>query len=194
ARVQKQFAQFNEKIKLKRYKENATLAEKRKRVLEALSDGIAAQRKAGVAIPSYRTFNQGSYDIGVGVVPLDGDFDIDVGVAFDLARADHDPVDVKNWILKAIDGHTKKVEMRGPCVTVFYEVAGEPAYHVDLAVYADKDKNGGTLYLARGKQGSKPENREWTASDPEGLTDDINKRFSDEDAQQFRRIIRASKR
>ena len=94
ANVQTPFEQFNENIKLRRYHENATLAEKRERILRTLSKGIARLREAGEKIPSYRAFNQGSYDIGVGTQPLDGDYDIDVGIAFDLARGDHDPVDV----------------------------------------------------------------------------------------------------
>lgn len=126
--------------------------------------------------------------------PLDGDYDIDVGVAFDLAREDHDPVAVKQWVLDAVDGHTTRVEMRRSCVTVFYQAAGEPMYHVDLAVYADASQNGGKLYLARGKANSSAEHREWSLSDPEGMTALINNRFSGDDAKQFRRVIRALKR
>src|SRR5690242_2199276 len=100
AKIQKHFRQFDEQIKLKRYDENATLAEKRDRVLKTLSDGIKKQREEGEAIPDYRTFNQGSYDVGTGVKPLNGDFDIDVGVEFELGHAQHDPVAVKNWVLK----------------------------------------------------------------------------------------------
>jgi len=195
ANVQKQFLEFNEKIKLKRYKENATLAEKRDRVLRKLKSGIEKQREAGENIPTYRTFTQGSYDIGVGIVPPDGNLDIDVGVAFDLARSEQpDPVKVKTWVLNAVDEHTKNVEMRGPCVTVFYTADDAPLYHVDLAVYADKQKNGGTLYLARGKQTSTKENRTWNPSDPEGLTALLSDRFSGEEGQQYRRVTRALKR
>jgi hypothetical protein len=194
ANVQKQFRQFNDAIKLRRFNENATLAEKRERVLRTLSEGVARLKKAGTKIPAYRTFNQGSYDLGVGVKPLDSDYDIDVGVAFDLAHGEHDPVDVKRWVLDAIDGHTDRVEMRACCVTVFYHSAGEPVYHVDLAIYAAREKNGGGMLLARGKLGSAPENRSWTPSDPEGLTDLINQKFSGDDASQFRRVIRALKR
>lgn len=190
ANVQKQFEQFNEAIKLRRYHENATLAEKRERILKTLSDGITRLREAGEKIPGYRHFNQGSYDTGVGVKPLDGDYDIDVGIAFDLARGEYDPVDVKTWVFKAVEGQTQSVEMRGPCVTVFYKAG----YHVDLAIYADKEKNEGALYLARGKTGSGAESRTWTISDPEGLTDLLNDKFTGDDARQFRRVVRSLKR
>jgi len=194
ANVQKQFEKFDEKIKLRRLQENATLTEKRDRVLRTLRDGLERIRREGKKIPKFRTFNQGSYEIGVGVKPLDGDYDIDVGVAFELARGEHDPVAVKQWVLEAVEGHTARVEMRRSCVTVFYQAAGEPMYHVDLAVYADGPQNEGKMYLARGKLNSSPENREWSPSDPEGLTAAINDRFEGDDAKQFRRVIRAGKR
>jgi hypothetical protein len=194
ANVQRQFETFNDKIKLRRYYEDATLVEKRDRVLRTLRDGIERLRKEGKPIPAYWTFNQGSYEIGVGVKPLDGDYDIDVGVAFDLARGDHNPVAVKQWVLEAVDGHTSRVEMRSSCVTVFYQAAGEPMYHVDLAVYADKPQNEQKMYLARGKATSDAESRVWSPADPEGLTALLNDRFSGDDAKQFRRNIRALKR
>lgn len=195
ANIQQQFRDFDGRIKLRRYHENSTLAEKRKRVLTAIAAGIEKQRKEGTAIPAYRTFNQGSYDVGVGVQPVDRDYDIDVGLAFDLAKGDYpDPVVIKKWVFDAVRDHTKKVELRGPCVTVFYEIAGEPAYHVDLAIYADKDRNGGKLYLARGKLTSPAECKSWSSSDPEGLTSSLNGRFFGDDGRQFRRSIRALKR
>jgi hypothetical protein len=194
ANIQKYLEEFDEAIKLRRYHENSTLAEKRERVLRTLSDGLKELRRQGKQIPSYRAFNQGSYDLGVGVKPLDGDYDIDVGIAFDLSRGEHEPVAIKQWVLDAVHGHTKNVRMRSNCVTVFYERGGEAAYHVDLAIYADRPKNGGRVFLARGKAGSKAENCVWSLSDPEGLTDRINERFSGDDARQFRRVIRALKR
>ena len=196
ANVQKQFEQFDEAIKLRRYHENATLAEKREKVLKSLSDGIARQRKEGAEIPSYRHFNQGSYDVGTGVKPLDSDYDIDVGVEFDLAKDKHAPVDVKKWVLTAVEDHTTNVKMRRSCVTVYYMQGDEPKYHVDLAVYSKAARNpDGKMYLARGKKDSSKEDQEWTPSAPEELTDKINNRFENsDDARQFRQAIRALKR
>lgn len=196
AEIQSEFIRFDNAIKLRRYDENKTLAEKRQRVLNTLSEGIKRQRDAGVQIPSYRHFNQGSYDLKVGVKPLDGDYDIDVGIAFALAKIDFpDPVTVKAWVLEAVKNHTRVVEMKAPCVTVTYSEGGEPAYHVDLAIYSDGESNPDRkLYLARGTPPSPREKRIWTPSDPEGLTDLINKRWPDESGRQFRRSIRALKR
>ena len=73
ADLQKQFRKFHDNIAVKRDDEKAILAEKRDRILKRLADGIKAQRPAGKSIPSYRTINQGSYPMGTGVKPVDGD-------------------------------------------------------------------------------------------------------------------------
>lgn len=192
ADVQKYFRQFDDEIRLERDDEKAKLVEKRDRVLKRLSDGLKRQRDAGAKIPSYVAFNQGSYAMNVGVKPIDGDFDIDVGLRFDLATTEQpDPGVVKTWVYDAVKNHTKKVEMRRGCVTVFYQEGGEDIYHVDLVCYSSKGKNSdGKDYIARGKPG----NCEWVASDPQELQDLISSQHKDEDGAQFRRVIRALKR
>lgn len=196
ADVQKYFIEFDGIIKLKRDDEKAKLAEKRERVLRRLSEGIARQREAGKEIPSYECFNQGSYKMDTGVKPCDADYDIDVGVRFKLAKDDYsDPLTVKQWVYDAVDGHTKRVEMRRSCVTVFYHEEGEAVYHVDLAVYSGAENNRDRKdYLARGKLNSAGEHRSWEESDPEGLCNCIANRHSGENARQFRRTIRSLKR
>lgn len=47
ANVQRQFETFNDKIKLRRYYEDATLVEKRDRVLRTLREGIERLRRPG---------------------------------------------------------------------------------------------------------------------------------------------------
>jgi hypothetical protein len=147
-------------------------------------------------VPSYESFNQGSYEIGTGVEPLDSDYDIDVGLMFQVAVNDYDdPVEVKQWVYDALEGHTKRVEMRRPCVTVFYEKEGEPVYHVDLAVYSEKSCNSdGKDYLAKGKLNSAIEHRIWEEAHPKELSDLIKNRFTGDDGKQFRRTIRYLKR
>ncbi|WP_437595769.1 cyclic GMP-AMP synthase DncV-like nucleotidyltransferase [Sorangium sp. So ce590] len=196
ADIQKYFIQFDDTIRLERDDEKAKLSEKRKRVLDRLSEGIKRQRDEGQEIPRYNTFNQGSYAMNTGVKPRNGDYDIDVGVRFELAINDHsDPVKVKEWVFNAVDGHTKKVEMRRSCVTVFYQEAGEDVYHVDLAVYSGAEKNPDRQdYLAKGKQNSATEHRIWEQSDPQGLCDRIAECRQSEHREQFRRVIRAMKR
>jgi hypothetical protein len=197
ADVQKYFRQFDEAIRFERDDEKAILAEKRQRVLKRLSEGIARQRKEGAEIPGYEPFNQGSYAMNTGVKPIDGDFDLDVGLRFDLAAKDyHDPVVVKTWVLNALENHTKTVEMSRSCIRVYYKEGGEDVYHLDLVCYSSGKKNeDGKDYLARGKPESSAKDRCWVASDPQRLQELIVGKHSDvEDDQQFRRAVRALKR
>lgn len=195
ADLQKYFRQFHDRIAVKRDQEKALLAEKRARIERRLADGIAAQRKDGAEIPPYRLVNQGSYAMGTGNKPKDGDYDLDVAVIFELDKAKHsDAVAVKEWVFKAVENHTARVEMRRPCVTVYYQAEGEPIYHVDLAIYAGANPDG-KVYLALGKRESATEARVWQESDPQGLIEVVKNRHADaEDAKQFRRVIRVLKR
>jgi predicted nucleotidyltransferase len=195
ANVQKDFESFDDEIRLGRLTENKTLRDKRDAVLEQLERGIKDLREKGQEIPEYETFAQGSYAMGTGVKPADGDYDIDIGVIFDLAKADRDPVAVKKWVYEALKDHTQRVEVRRSCVTVFYQRNDEPIFHVDLAVYSNSKKNpDGKLYLAKGRLDSEAKYRVWEESDPQGLIDAIDKRFTDADSPQFRRVVRALKR
>lgn len=191
ADIQKYFLQFDDAIRYERDDEIQILSEKRERVLRRLSEGIKRQRREGKQIPSYTPFNQGSYAMKTGIKPVDRDFDIDVGLRFEIRKSEYDPVAVKRWVHDAVAGHTQKVELRKSCVTIFYQEQGEDLYHVDLAVYASAD---GTDYLAKGKTTSAPDQRFWEASDPQGLIKAITGRFTGQDAEQFRRVIRALKR
>lgn len=177
------FRQFEENIKLGHFDENADLREKRDRVLTRLRENLSMK---------FEPFNQGSYAMGTGVKPLDGDYDIDIGIVLDIDKNQNDPVAVKGLIHKAVEKHTARVEWRRPCITVYYQQAGEAIYHVDLAILA-KDR-WGNMHLAIGKEHSAKEQREWQPDDRKGFIDAIEKKFSGEDAAQFRRVIRYLKR
>lgn len=198
ANIQTQMMQFHETIKLKRFEENAILLEKRQIILDRLDDGLKKIfANKNLQPPSYEWFGQGSYAMGTGVKPLEGNYDIDVGICFKIAKADYpDPVKVKEWVLEALKNLTSWVEIRRPCVTVFYQRNREPIYHVDLAIYSDSECNpDDKMYLAKGKQNSSSEYRIWQEADPQGLMDLIKNYFQDnEDEKQFRRIIRYLKR
>lgn len=198
AMVQRQFEEFHDTIKLGHYDENEVLREKRGRILARLEEGLKKLfSDMGKKPPSYSTFNQGSYAMNTGVKPLDDDFDIDVGVRFEIAKDEYpDPVEVKTWVFQALKGHTQRVEIRRPCVTVYYQQHGEPIYHVDLAIYSDGSSNpDGKTYLAKGKTNSNEANRYWEEADPQGLMALIASHFQDsDDARQFRRVIRYLKR
>lgn len=197
AYVQNQFEAFHEAIKLKRFEENETLIEKREAVLKKLRSELPPVfAAAGKPYSAPVIRNQGSYEMGTGVKPLNGDYDIDQGVYFSLSSTDYpDPVVLKEYVYKALDGHTKEVRIRQSCVTVFYQRSGEHLYHVDLAIYVDgsKDSNNKSK-LAKGKQNSKAENRFWENSDPALLSKTIFARFGTNERRQFRHVIRYMKR
>jgi|SRR5665648_136619 len=189
AEIQKYLIKFHDTIKLVNTEENQDLRDKRDIILGKLKSNISSDA------PSYSTFNQGSYAMGTGIKPIDGEFDIDVGIKFDLTKDDYpDPVGVKKWVYEALTDHTKNVVMKRPCVTVTYLENGEPSFHVDLAIYAAKNDDG-KLYLAKGKMNSSADNKEWEVSDPLELIEVIKNNFTDvNDRSQFKRIIRYLKR
>lgn len=196
ANIQKQIVQYDEAIRLTRYGENATLVKKRNAVLNKLRDEFAEMRKAGRDVPTFEWFNQGSYEMGTGIDPENGNYDIDVGLDFNTTKSNYpDPVKLKELVFEALDGHTKEVRIRRSCVTVYYQLDGEPAYHVDLAVYAcdNVESTSHTLHLAKGKQHSEAAHRFWEPSDPKGLTDWVAGRFEGESEKQFLRVIRILK-
>ncbi len=180
------FRRFHEVIQLKRFDENAELREKRDAALTRLRDKLHPQHK-------FDWFNQGSYAMGTGIKPVGGDYDIDIGIVFDINYRDHDPVTVKGWVFSAVGNHTARVEWRRPCITVYYQKAGEAIYHIDLAILA-KDPSSNGLCLALGKQHSSADMRQWQPDDRNGFIKSIEQKFSGEDAGQLRRVIRYLKR
>lgn len=185
--LQKEFIEFHDKIKLD--DENDTLRKKRDILLNKLKKNITDD----AAI--YTHFNQGSYAMGTGVKPEDGDFDIDVGLKFEINKENYpDPVSVKKWVYDALEGHTKSVKIRRSCVTVTYQEDGEDAFHIDFAVYSACNTDG-KMYLAKGKGDSDSNARIWEVSCPQELISEIKNKYSDKkDAEQFRRCIRYLKK
>jgi hypothetical protein len=186
--VQTQFNAFHSAIKLDIDDEKATLQAKRDTLLRALDANLPKDA------PAYTSFHQGSYSMHTGVVPLNGNYDIDVGIIFDCERSAYpDPVVLKKIVRDALDTHGRTVNIRRPCVTVNYMTGDVTNYHVDLAIYAQRSD--GLLDLAKGKEHSATEHRIWETSNPKELTKLICGRFSDAaELAQYRRCIRYMKR
>lgn len=186
--VQRQFEDFHSAICFDEDDEKATLREKRDTIVKAV------RAKLGDDVPTFTHFNQGSYSMHTGVVPLDGNYDIDVGLVFDCNKDKYsDPVELKKKVRDAANTNFRTVLIRRPCVTVNYMSGGEVAYHVDLAIYTKDDKD--KLYLAKGKENSAEEHRIWEVSDPKELTKRVCGAFEDsEKLAQYRRCIRYLKR
>jgi len=197
ANIQKQIVQYDEAIRLTRYGENANLVKKRDAVLNKLRDRFEKMRAEGREVPTFGWFNQGSYEMGTGVNPANGDYDIDVGLDFNAtSNAYPDPVKLKELVFEALDGHTPLgTRIRRSCVTVNYQIDGEQAYHVDLAVYTCDNTASGprNLHLAKGKQHSEAAHRFWEPSDPKGLTAWVEQRHTGEAEKQFLRAVRILK-
>lgn len=187
ADVQNQFVEFHDAIKLD--DENEILRQKREIILDILKKRIKEQYPDA---PSFQHFVQGSYAMSTGIKPVNGDYDIDVGLSFNMAKEDHEPVEAKEWVYESLKGHTNDVEIKTPCVRVTYSQDEEPIYHVDLAVYSASNPDDKT-YLAKGRPGS--QNKFWEASDPKGFISLVKEHYDDtDDRAQFRRIIRYLKR
>jgi hypothetical protein len=197
ANIQKQFEAFNDEIKLKRFEENAILREKRDIIRNKLNDKLPEVfENHGENCPVFEFRDQGSYEIGTGIKPIEGDYDIDQGLYFQVTIDTYpDPVDLKKRVHEALNGHTDKVCIRRSCVTVFYHQDNEAIYHVDIAVYSDSSKNAdGKSRIAKGKENSSDEYRYWEVSDPQALTNLILARFTGNDRAQFRRVVQDLKR
>jgi hypothetical protein len=197
AQIQKQFEEFHEIIKLKRFEENATLREKRDIIINKIKDGLKKKfEDEEKEVPNVEFFDQGSYAIDLGIVPEDGNYDIDEGVIFDLNKEDYeDPTEMKKWIRDITNGlHTSiPPKIKNPCVTVTYSEENEPIYHVDIPIYAKSNSTDG-IFLAWGKEYSTDENKYWDPADPKGLNEYIKDKFTDADKSQFKRIVRYMKK
>lgn len=187
AMIQVQFEEFHSNIRLSEDDEHANLREKRDTLLKHLRERLDE------GVPSYEDFHQGSYSMNTGTKPLDGNYDIDIGLIFDCTKQAYpDPVELKTKVKDALTHGNRSVQVRRPCVTVTYIKDGKPEYHVDLAVYVKRGDN--LLDIAMGKENSEQSRRIWEVSNPKALTDTIKNRFKDEDAAQYRRCIRYLKR
>lgn len=197
ANVQKQFDEFDGAIRLGRFEEEQELRDKRNVIRDKLDEKLPQVFDAhDEEKPEHHFRDQGSYELGTGVKPLDGDYDIDQGLYFKAPTSDYpDPVTLKKRVYEALEGHTKSVRIRRPCVTVQYQRQDEPLYHVDMAVYSDGECNADDKSkLAMGKENSADEFRFWEVSDPQALVDKIYDKFTGTDRAQFRRCVRYLKR
>lgn len=182
-----EFRKFHDSIKLDWDDELAELRNKRDEVLEDLFANLSED------FPKKPTrFNQGSYAMHTGIVPTDGDYDIDVALEFELNIQEYPrPVEVKRWVYDALSGYD--VEMREPCVTVWWKDSeGNPKTHVDLAIYAVHE---GEAFLARGKLGASATSQSWEPADPRGLIGHVKSQPADPvHREQMHRVVRYLKR
>lgn len=196
--VQYYFDKFHQNIRLN-YENSSNLRVKRDLLISNLSEGLKRlSRDRHISLPTCYWFDQGSYAISTGVMPLPGeDYDIDIGLRFKLSKYDYGPTVVKSWVYDALNTGNRTVEYKRPCVRVQYHKNGQKDFHVDLAVYSDAEYNRtGNYYLAKGFIGSKEEYKIWEVSEPFRLKKKITEESFQElpDRRQLRRVIRYLKR
>jgi hypothetical protein len=180
--TQTDFLRFHRTIKLDNYDENQTLREKREIVLKRLRDrGLR-----------FDAFNQGSYAMGTGVVPIDGDYDIDVGLKFTVPPGTNwTPTELKKLVFDAAQWSNQQVTWHRNCIRVPWVRQGESVYHVDLACYLDTPRG---LQRAVGKQHSQADQVYWEPCDPLALVKLLSDGATPEANAQRRRVIRYLKR
>jgi hypothetical protein len=189
ADIQKQFEQFHLKIRVD-YDMASELRDKRDTVLRRIKNYL---EKNGH--PSCRELLQGSYKMKTGVKPIEGlEYDIDIGLRFDINETDHKAEEVRGWVYEAVKDHTKRIEDKGPCIRVVYEAG----YHLDLVTYAVWTAEFGSeqYRLAHKKH-------DWRPADPPALLNYVRdyrkQNFVDTEdnatkTDQFRRCVRALRR
>jgi hypothetical protein len=157
ANLQTQMKDFHEKIRLRGFENNQDLRDKRDKLIKTLNENINKDECDPKL--TFVKFDQGSYAMHTGIKPLHraDDYDIDVGLIFDLDAEEHkeymaDPVALKKRIKKALDHPKRNVKIRRPCITVQYVKNGDNEYHVDLAIYRESENGSGHFDLARGKE------------------------------------------
>ena len=184
ANIQKQLEKFHKNIRV----ESSELREKRDIIEKKIKKSLFEDNK-----PIPKLLNQGSYIYGVGIKPASGeDYDIDVGLDFNIKSSDYNAEEVRKWVYDAIKNHTDEVQSKGPCIRVIYQMG----YHVDLVCYARyKDNDLTENFQLAHKNGS------WIASDPKKIKDHIQKAreiFQDtkdsSGSDQLQRVVRYLKR
>ncbi len=189
ATLQKEFIQFHENIKIGTYDENSDLREKRDLLVTELKNALTAEKIPGTDKPlTFSKFDQGSYAMNTGIKPQKGEYDIDVGIVFDISNDEYESHKLKKLVRDTLNKHhNRTVTYNRPCITVEYA----SGYHVDLPIYSNND---GNYHLAWGKEHSNGD-RQWEPSDPKGLTQWVKGIGTDEESKkQYRRCIRALKK
>lgn len=194
--LQTQYTKFFDSIKLTR--ESDKYKEAREK-----DDLITPKVESAFKVKGYEVnsnFLQGSLATHTGIIPLDGDYDIDRAVVITKSSSPTDPVEPKKVVKEVLSSHGfKNPRIKTPCVTANYE---NKPLHIDFPIYRIDEY--GNYQLAVGKENANEENRNWDDSDPKGLvnwiTSDTNhqscllEKLTDAEKWQYYRLVRYIKR
>ena len=188
--IQTHFNIFNENIYLTSQSNGYKKAREK-------DDGILQEIKAAfkdAGYPIVDSFMQGSFDVNTAINSLVGDYDIDRAIVIEGDTAPEDPLIPKKLILDVlINRNFNNPRVKKPCVTADYSSTN---LHIDYILYKC---TGESYSLAVGKLNSSLANKEWSSSDPKGLSEWINSLSSYGESQlnkrkQFKRLVRYMKR
>ena len=97
--LQKYFEKFHDTIKLNS-STKAELKEKRDILIGILRDSDK--------LPGFDEFSQGSYGMHLGNEPTEGrEYDIDVGLRFNVNKGDYEPLDLKETICEILENQAQ---------------------------------------------------------------------------------------
>jgi len=187
-KLQKEFKKFHDIIKLGTFEENKVLRDKRDLLVSELTKSLKDEIVPGTDKKlTFVKLDQGSYAMNTGIIPKDDDYDIDVGIIFDITNDEYDSKKLKKLVYAVLDKvNMRTVKYNRPCITVEYS----DGYHVDLAIYAN---NGNDTHIAWGKEFS--DDHTWYKSAPKELKQwvaDVSD--TKEKSEQFRRCVKALKK
>lgn len=189
--LQQQFIKFEKKIRLTWNDDK--LENIREKDESIRSDIRTAFKEKDYILKPF--FQQGSYATNTTIVPLDDDYDIDVGVVIDNENAPENPIEVKKTLRDVLAARNfKEPRIKIPCVTAQYLKSGENYFHLDYPIYKVRDNN---YFLAVGKEHSNDEQISWEESDPKGLLEWLRNPINSSDEKevaQYRRIVKYLKR
>ena len=186
--IQTHFNKFHKKIKLGREDDLYKKARERD---DSIKKAVSSEF-SDAGYPVVSDFIQGSLKTHTGIVPISGDYDIDRALVINEDSAPENPVKPKKKVLDVLENRGfKNAKIKRPCVTADY---ASDNVHIDFIIYKLQNQQ---YFLAVGKANSDEKNREWSISDPHGLTDWINDGTMYYEADylpQFRRLVRYLKR
>ena len=141
------------------FNESIALDSGHKKILRRSRDAVRKKikkyfkEKSNGLVPKFH--GQGSFMMNTIIEPLDGEYDIDDGIYFQVEERPSVTVHTfHRWICEAVDGHTKEKPVdKQTCVRLIYA----NNYHLDLPVYYIIE--GSSPCLAHKGEG-------WIASDP----------------------------
>jgi|DEB19_MinimDraft_2_1074335.scaffolds.fasta_scaffold00181_3 hypothetical protein len=147
--------------------------------------------------PKVEFIGQGSFSMGTIIKPLQGDYDIDVGVYLrgytNWQESWPKPETASQWLIKALQIHTTTSPMnKRTCIRIEYKpISGnkEVSYHVDLPIYCEYINGWGILKTRIGINGT---DGGWLKSDPVGLTNWFLEKCQENrsDQNQLKRLVK----